>query len=109
MKIMAFSRFIAQQRSLSEDCKPFQTRYKTLENLEMKLPLLGAVSALTIAMGASAMATESNNKETVSGASDSTVMSQTQNAKVQQKQHKQNQADENKRGRPSTESKPASN
>lgn len=67
------------------------------------------MTALTIALSTGVMAAESNSKETVSGASDSTVMNQTQNVKVQQKQHKQNQADENKRGRPANQNKPAAN
>lgn len=66
----------------------------------MKLPLLGALAAIAFSMATTTMAAESSTQDSVSGAPDSTVMTQTQNAKVIKQQHKQVQADENKRGRP---------
>jgi hypothetical protein len=63
----------------------------------MKLPVLGAIAALTLSF------------ETLSGAPDSTVMTQTQDAKAVNKSTKQNQADENKRGRPTAKSSSATN
>jgi hypothetical protein len=75
----------------------------------MKLPLLGTVAAMTLAVAAATMAAESSTQDSVSGAPDSTVMTQTQNVKAQQKQHEQVQADENKRGRPADQSSRTSN
>jgi hypothetical protein len=75
----------------------------------MKLPLLGAVAALTFAIATTTMAAESNTQESASGAPDSTVMTQTQNVKVEKKQHKQVQSDENKRGRPADKSSRTTN
>lgn len=69
----------------------------------MKLPLLGAIAAITLAAAGTAFAAESNTTETVSGASDSTVMSQSHNAKAEKKLQKQKQADEAKRGRPANQ------
>ncbi|RJX77398.1 hypothetical protein [Pseudomonas sp. LS-2] len=70
----------------------------------MKLPLLGAAAAMTFAIATTTMAAESTTQDSVSGAPDSTVMTQTQNVKVEKKQHKQVQSDENKRGRPTQKS-----
>ncbi|WP_285423824.1 hypothetical protein [Pseudomonas sp. efr-133-TYG-103a] len=70
----------------------------------MKLPLLAAAAAMTFAVAGTTLAAESSTTESVSGAPDSTVMTQTQNVKVDKKQHKQVQADENKRGRPTEQS-----
>mgnify|MGYP000108740689 CR=1 FL=1 len=75
----------------------------------MKLPLLGAVAAMTFAIATTTMAAESSNQDSVSGASDSTVMTQTKDLNVEKKQHKQVQADENKRGRPAEKSSKAAN
>lgn len=70
----------------------------------MKLPLLGAVAAMTFAMATTAMAAESNTTDTASAAPDSTVMTQTHTVKIDKKVHKQVKADENKRGRPTAKS-----
>ena len=70
----------------------------------MKLPRLTAIAAMSLTVAATTMAAESTNKETVSGAPDSTVMTQTQQVKTEKKQHKQVQADENTRGRPTDKS-----
>ena len=70
----------------------------------MKLPLLGAVAAMSFAIATTAMAAESNTTDTASGAPDSTVMTQTKKEKVDNKAHKQVKADENKRGRPTAKS-----
>lgn len=75
----------------------------------MKMPLLGAVAAMTFAMATTALAAESTTQESVSGAPDSTVMTQTHKVKVDNKVHKQVKADENKRGRPTTKSATRSN
>ena len=75
----------------------------------MKLPLFGAVTAMTFAIATTAMAAESNTTDTVSGAPDSTVMTQTHKAKADNKAHKHVQADENKRGRPTAKSDSRSN
>ncbi|TDV58002.1 hypothetical protein EC919_10148 [Pseudomonas graminis] len=75
----------------------------------MKLPVLGAIAALTLSFATATMAADSDTQETVSGAADSTVMSQTQDAKAVKKATKQNQADENKRGRPTTNTSSATN
>lgn len=69
----------------------------------MKLPLLSAIAAITLAAASSTFAAESNTGETASGASDSTVMSQSHDAKAEKKLQKQKQADEAKRGRPATQ------
>lgn len=74
----------------------------------MKLPLVGTIAALALTVAATTMAAESNTKETVSGAPDSTVMTQTKQVKPEKKQHKQVQADENTRGRPTDKSAPSS-
>lgn len=66
----------------------------------MKLPLVGTIAALTLMVAATTMAAEAETKETVSGAPDSTVMTQAKKVKTEKKQHKQVQADENTRGRP---------
>lgn len=70
----------------------------------MKLPLMGTLAAMTLALSSATMAAESNTQESVSGAPDSTVMTQTRNLKAEQKQHKQVKADEDKRGRPAGKS-----
>lgn len=70
----------------------------------MKLPLLGAVAAMTFAMATTALAAESNTTDTASAAPDSTVMTQTHTVKIDKKVHKQVKADENKRGRPTAKS-----
>lgn len=70
----------------------------------MKLPLLGAVAAMTFAMATTALAAESNTTDTVSAAPDSTVMTQTHTVKIDKKVHNQVKADENKRGRPTAKS-----
>lgn len=70
----------------------------------MKLPLLGAVAAMTFAMATTALAAESNTTDTASAAPDSTVMTQTHTVKIDKKAHKQVKADENKRGRPTAKS-----
>ncbi|MDH0746882.1 hypothetical protein N5D61_11050 [Pseudomonas sp. GD03842] len=75
----------------------------------MKMPLIGALAAMTLAVSTAAMATESNTQESVSGAPDSTVMTQTKTVEVAKKQHKQVQADENKRGRPTDQTSHTSN
>lgn len=75
----------------------------------MKLPLLGAVAAMTLTFAAATMAAESTAQETVSGAPDSTIMTQTKNVKSVSKQHKQVQADENTRGRPTDKTASSSN
>lgn len=75
----------------------------------MKLPLLGAAAAMTFAMATTALAAESNNTDTASGAPDSAVMTQTHKVKVDNKAHKQVKADENKRGRPTAKSDTRSN
>ncbi|WP_110951619.1 hypothetical protein [Pseudomonas bohemica] len=75
----------------------------------MKMPILGTLAAVTIALSGATFAADSDTQENVSGASDSTVMTQTQGTTIEKKQHKQNQADENKRGRPANKTAPASN
>lgn len=75
----------------------------------MKLPLMGTIAAMTLAFAGSTFAADSTTQETVSGASDSTVMTQTHDAKADAKNQKQKQADENKRGRPANESATGSN
>lgn len=76
----------------------------------MKLPVLGAIAALTLSFATATMAADSDTQETVSGAADSTVMTQTQKDGSTVKQvTKQNQADENKRGRPGDKTSSATN
>jgi hypothetical protein len=75
----------------------------------MKLPVLGAIAVLTLSFATATMAADSDTQETISGAADSTVMTQTQDAKALKKATKQNQADENKRGRPTAKSSSATN
>lgn len=75
----------------------------------MKKPLLSAIAVLTFAAAGTVLAAESSEKETLSGADDTTVMTQAHNVKAEQKQHKQKQADEDKRGRPVQQKAPASN
>ncbi|MBD8708698.1 MULTISPECIES: hypothetical protein [Pseudomonas] len=75
----------------------------------MKLPVLGAIAALTLSFATATMAADSDTQETVSGAADSTVMTQTQKDATTVKATKQNQADENKRGRPTANTSPATN
>lgn len=75
----------------------------------MKLPVLGAIAALTLSFATATMAADSDTQETISGAADSTVMTQTQDAKAVKKATKQNQADENQRGRPSANTSSATN
>jgi hypothetical protein len=74
-----------------------------LEIFDMKLPLMGAIAAITLAAASTTFAAESNSADTVSGASDSTVMSQSQDTKAVKKLQKQKQADEAKRGRPANQ------
>ena len=75
----------------------------------MKLPVLGAIAALTLSFATATMAADSDTQENVSGAADSTVMTQTQKDATTVKATKQNQADENKRGRPGTNTSSATN
>lgn len=75
----------------------------------MKLPVLGAIAALTLSFATATMAADSDTPETVSGAADSTVMTQTQKDATTVKATKQNQADENKRGRPTANTSSATN
>ena len=75
----------------------------------MKLPVLGAIAALTLSFATATMAADSDTQENVSGAADSTVMTQAQDAKAVKKATKQNQADENKRGRPTANTSSATN
>ncbi|MDC6378794.1 hypothetical protein JN403_18735 [Pseudomonas sp. 15A4] len=75
----------------------------------MKLPALGAIAALTLSFATATMAADSDTQETISGAADSTVMTQTQDTKAVKKATKQNQADENKRGRPTANTSSATN
>lgn len=69
----------------------------------MKLPLLGAIAAMTLAAAGTTFAADSNTNDTVSGAGDSTVMSQSHDTKAEKKLQKQKQADEAKRGRPANQ------
>lgn len=77
----------------------------------MKLPLIGAGVVLGLALCGSAMAAEATDADATSGATDSTVMTQTQDAKAANKQ----KAEVTKGGRPlsstsgSTSSKQSSN
>jgi hypothetical protein len=98
-----------QNRALPPPSEIISTWVHTLENHNMKLPLLGAVAAMTFAIASTTMAAESSTQDSVSGAPDSTVMTQTKNVKVETKQHKQVQADENKRGRPAASSSKTAN
>jgi hypothetical protein len=75
----------------------------------MKLPVLGAIAALTLSFATATMAADSDTQENVSGAADSTVMTQTQKDATTVKATKQNQADENKRGRPTANTSSATN
>jgi hypothetical protein len=75
----------------------------------MKLPVMGAIAALTLSFATVTLAANSDTQETVSGATDSTVMTQTENAKAVKKSTQQNQSDENKRGRPSDKASSATN
>lgn len=75
----------------------------------MKLPVLGAIAALTLSFATVTLAANSDTQETVSGATDSTVMTQTENAKAVKKSTQQNQYDENKRGRPTDKASSATN
>lgn len=75
----------------------------------MKMPLLGAIAAATLALSSATFAADSDTQETISGASDSAVMTQTRDVKAEKKQQKQKQADESKRGRPVNNTAPASN
>lgn len=75
----------------------------------MKLPVLSAIAALTLSFATATMAADSDTQENVSGAADSTVMTQTQKDATTVKATKQNQADENKRGRPTTNTSSATN
>lgn len=75
----------------------------------MKLPVLGAIAALTLSFATATMAADSDTQENISGAADSTVMTQTQDAKAVKKATKQNQADESKRGRPTAKTSSATN
>ena len=75
----------------------------------MKLPALGAIAALTLSFATVTMAADSDTQETISGAADSTVMTQTQDTNAVKKATKQNQADENKRGRPTANTSSATN
>jgi hypothetical protein len=62
----------------------------------MKLPLIGASVIIGLALCGNAMAAESTDADATSGATDSTVMTQTQNPKTVKKQTTQ----ETKGGRP---------
>ena len=75
----------------------------------MKLPVLGAIAALTLSFATATMAADSDTQETISGAADSTVMTQKQKDATTVKATKQNQADENKRGRPTANTSSATN
>lgn len=76
----------------------------------MKLPVLGAIAALTLSFATATMAADSDTQENISGAADSTVMTQTQqDGTAEKKATKQNQADENKRGRPDAKTSSATN
>jgi hypothetical protein len=78
--------------------------------LEMKLPLLGTIAAFTLVAAGTTFAAESSTEQNAQGVSDSTVMTQEKNVKVEKKQQKQQkQSDENQRGRPTEQSKPAAN
>jgi hypothetical protein len=98
-----------QNRALPPRSEIISTRVHTLENHHMKLPLLGAVAAMTFAIATTTMAAESSTQDSASAAPDSTVMTQTKNVKAETKQHKQVQADENKRGRPAASSSKSAN
>ena len=52
----------------------------------MKLPLIGAGVVLGLAISGAVMAAESTDADATSGATDSTVMTQTQDAKAVKKQ-----------------------
>ena len=62
----------------------------------MKLPLMGAGVVLGLALSGAAIAAEATDADAKSGAADSTVLTQTQDAKVLKKQ----QAETTKGGRP---------
>lgn len=62
----------------------------------MKLPLIGAGVVLGFALSGAAIAAEATDADAKSGATDSTVLTQTQDAKVLKKQ----QAQTTKGGRP---------
>lgn len=75
----------------------------------MKLPIACGIAAVTLLLAGNAMSAESESAEVTSGAKDSTLMTQTNKATdAQHRTHKQNAADESKRGRPvSKEAAPA--
>jgi hypothetical protein len=62
----------------------------------MKLPLIGAGVVLGFALSGAAIAAEATDTDAKSGATDSTVLTQTQDAKALKKQQAQN----TKGGRP---------
>ncbi|MDF2793731.1 MAG: hypothetical protein K0S85_1484 [Pseudomonas orientalis] len=62
----------------------------------MKMSLLGAGLALGVALSGAAMAAESTDADATSGATDSTVLTQTHDAKAAKKQ----KAETTKGGRP---------
>ena len=67
----------------------------------MKLPMIGAGVVLGFALCGSVFAAEATDADATSGATDNTVLTQTQNAKAVKKQ----QAQTTKGGRPLTETK----
>jgi hypothetical protein len=76
----------------------------------MKLPIACGVAAVTLMLAGTAMAADTESSEATSGAKDSTLMIQTKkDAAVQHGTHKQNAADESKRGRPVSKAAPVSN
>jgi hypothetical protein len=66
----------------------------------MKLPNVGAVAVLSLALCGSVMAAESTDADATSGATDSTVMTQTQNTTQNAKAVKNQKTQVNKGGRP---------
>lgn len=71
----------------------------------MKLPLMGAGLVLGFALCGPAFAAEATDADAKSGASDSTVLTQTTDAKVVKKQQTQSATQNTKGGRPLTETK----
>lgn len=67
----------------------------------MKISLLSAGVVLGVALSGAAMAAESTDADATSGAADSTVLTQTHDAKAAKKQ----KADTTKGGRPLSDSK----
>ena len=69
----------------------------------MKLPLMGAGLVLGFALCGSVNAAEATDADAKSGAADSTVLTQTTDAKVVKKQQSQSATQNTKGGRPLTD------